>query len=87
MVKSVHAKVIQSNATLGQSDRLEVNLDHVRMAAFNGGVRTKVCYLHVMSSTKKSFVTGKAAINCALILAMARVNVDPMYQSYRDGNV
>jgi len=41
-----------------------------------------------MSAIKMSIVTDKAAVNClanALIIAMARVNGHPMYQSHRDG--
>jgi len=34
-------KVIQSNATFGMSDRLEVHLDHVRTPAGNGAVKNK----------------------------------------------
>jgi len=88
MVWAVLGKVIQSNARFGLSDRLEVHLDHMRMSAGNGGVRAKGRSLNVMSAIKKSIVTVKAAINClayALIIAMARVNGDPKYQSYRDG--
>jgi len=41
-----------------------------------------------MSPIKKSFVRVKAAVTCfayAPIIAMARVNGDPKYQSYRHG--
>jgi len=88
VVWAVLGKVIQSNARFGLIDRLEVHLYHVIMPAGNGGVRTERRSLDVMSAIKKSIVTVKAALNCfayALIIAMARVNGDPMYQSYRDG--
>jgi hypothetical protein len=42
-----------------------------------------------MSAIKKSIVVVKAAFLClthALIIAMAGVNGDPMYKSYRNGN-
>lgn len=41
-----------------------------------------------MIAIKKSFVRMKAAVNCfayAPIIAMARVNGGPKYQSYRHG--
>ena len=54
----------------------------------NGGVKTKGRSLDVISAIKKSIVTVKSAINClayALIIAMARLNGGPNYQSYRHG--
>jgi len=41
VVWAVLGKAIQSNARFGLRDYLEVHLDHVRMPAGNGGVRTK----------------------------------------------
>jgi hypothetical protein len=44
--------------------------------------------LNVLSAIKKSIVVVKAAFLClahALIIAMARVNNDPKYKSYRNG--
>jgi len=71
-------------------DRLEVHLEHVRLPAGNGKAaeKTKGRSLDVMSAIKKSIVSVKAAINClahALIIAIARVNCDPKYKSYRNG--
>jgi len=91
VVWAVLEKVIQSNPRIGLSDRLEVHLDHVRMRTGNGkrAEETKGRSLDVMSAIKKSIVTVKAALNClayALIIAMARVNGDPKYQSYRHGS-
>ena len=57
VVWGVLGKVIQSNARFGLVDRLEVHLDHVRMPAGNGGVKTKGRSLDVMSAIKKSIVT------------------------------
>ena len=88
VVWAVLGKVIQSNARFGLSDLLEVHLDLVRMPAANSGVRTKGRLLNVMRAIKNSIVTVKSALNClayALIIAMASVNGDPKYQSYRDG--
>jgi hypothetical protein len=45
--------------------------------------------LNVMSDIKRSIVVVKATFLCmdqALIIARARVNGDPMYKSYRNGN-
>jgi hypothetical protein len=88
VVWSVFGKVIQSNARFALTDRLEVHLDHVRTPAGNRVAKTKGRSLDVLSSIKKSIVTLKAAVLClanALIIAIARVNNDPKYASYRDG--
>ena len=79
--------VVQSNARFGLSDRLEVHLDHARMPACNGREKTKGRSLNVMSAIKK-IILVKAKFLClahALIIAMARVNGDPKYKSYRNG--
>jgi len=39
----------------------------------------------VLSAITKSIVTVKVCLAHALIIAMARVNGDPKYASYRDG--
>ena len=81
-------KVVQSNARIGLADRLEVHLDHVRILAGNGGVKTKGRSLDVMSTIKKSIVAVEATINWlayGLIIAMARVNGGMNYQTYRHG--
>ena len=88
VVWGVLGKVTQSNARFGLADRLEVHLDHVRMPAGNGREKSKGRSLDVMSAIKRSIVVVKAAVNClayALIIAMARLNGDPKYQSYRHG--
>ena len=86
----VLGKVVESNARFGLSDRLEIHLDHIRMPAGNGKTaeKTKVRFLDVMSTIKKSIVKVKAEFLCmahALIIAISRVNGDPKYKSYRDG--
>jgi len=50
--------------------------------------KTKGRAIDVMSVIKKSILVVKAAALClahAFIIAMARVNGDPKYKSYRDG--
>ena len=88
MVWSVLGKVIQTNASFAPTDRLEVHLDHVRMPAGNAkkAEKTKGRSLDVLSAIKRSIVV-KAAILCLAhaIIAMARVNKDPKYKSYRNG--
>jgi hypothetical protein len=54
----------------------------------NGGVKTKGRSLDVLSAIKRSIVVVKAAFLClahALVIAIARVNSDPKYASYRNG--
>ena len=89
-VWGVQGKVVQCNARFGLSERLEVNLDHVRTPAGNGKTaeKTKGKSLNVMSATKSSIVKGKVVFLClshALIIAMSRVNGDPKYKSNRNG--
>ena len=83
-------KGIQSNDRFGLSDRLEVHLDHVRMPVGNGKLaeKTKGRSLDVLSAIKRSIVVVKAAflyLAHSLVMAMANVNSDPKYKSYRDG--
>ena len=90
VLQGLLGKVIQNNARFGLADRVEVHLDHVGMPAANGerAGKTKRRLLDVMSAIKKSIVSVKAAINClayALTIAIARLNCDPKYQSYRHG--
>jgi hypothetical protein len=75
-------------ARLALTDRLEVHLDHVRVPAANGREKTKGRSISVLSAIKRSIVVVKTAFLCsahALLIAMARVNNDPKYVSYRDG--
>jgi len=57
------------------------------MPAGNGREKTKGRSLDVMSAIKKSIVVKVAFMYLAhaLIIAMSRVNGDPMYISYRKG--
>jgi len=43
------------------TDRLEIHLDHIKMPASNGGVKTMGQSLDVLSAIKKSTVVVKAA--------------------------
>ena len=84
-----HSKVFQSNDRFGQIDRLAVHLDHVRMSAGKGREKMKRRSLDLLSATKRSIVVVKAALLClahVLIIAMARVNDDPKYKSYKNGS-
>jgi hypothetical protein len=88
VVWSVLGKIIQNNARFALTDRLEVHLDHVRMPAGNGGAKTKGLSIDVLNALKKCIVVVKAAVLClthAIIIAIARVNNDPKYASYRHG--
>jgi hypothetical protein len=90
VVGDVLGKVIQSNATFCFSDRLEEHLDHVRMPVGNGRMaeKTKGRSLDVLSAIMRSIVAVKAAFLClahALVIAIANVNSDPKYKSYRNG--
>jgi len=88
VVWSVLGKVIHRKARFALTDRLEVHLDHVRMPAGNGGVKTKGRSISVLSAIKKSIVTVKTAFLClahALIIAMAKVNGDSKFKSYSNG--
>jgi hypothetical protein len=70
------------------TDRIEVHLDHVRVPAGNGRMAemTKGRSFNVLIAIKKSIVTVKATLCLAhaLIIAIAKVNNDPKYASYRD---
>jgi hypothetical protein len=85
VVWDVLGKVVQSNARFGLTDRLEVHLDHIRMPVGNGKAeKTKGRSLNVLSAIKRSIIVVKTTFLClanALIIAMARVNGDPVASS------
>ena len=90
LIWAVLSKIIQSNARFGLIGRLEVHLDHVRIPVGNGKSteKTKGRSLDVLSGIKRSIVAMKAAFLClahALIIAIAQVNGDPNYATYRRG--
>jgi len=87
---SVWGKGIQSNASFALTDRLEVNLDHVKMPAGNGKMaeKTKFRPLNVLSDMKNYCREGSLLCSDhALIITMAQANGDPKYKSYRNGYV
>lgn len=90
VVWDVLGEVIQSKGNFGPTDRPEIHIDHVRMPAGNGRMaeKTNGRSLDILSAIKKSIVVVRAVFLClghALIIAMARVNGGPKYQSYKNG--
>jgi len=90
VIWSIFEKVAQSNARFIAMDRLVVVIHSVRMPVGFGRIalRTKGRQLANMAHLKRSIIDVKAD-NClaqALIIAIARMNKDPNYQSYRKGN-
>ena len=89
VVWGVLAKVIQRYFVFGPSDRLVVLVEHVRIPPGNGRAKTMGRSLDVMSAIKQSIFTVKAAVKSLgyelIIIAMSRVNGDPMYKSCRNG--
>jgi len=86
VVWGVLGKVIQSNGRFCFTDRLEFHLDDVWLPPGNGRVKRKGRSLDVMSVIKRNIIAVMAAfiyLAYALIIAMARVNGDPKYASYR----
>jgi hypothetical protein len=83
-------KVAQSNSRFNALDPLSVNLHYVKMPVGFGKValKTKGRLLQQLAHLKSSIVTVNAETNClahALIIAIARVDNDPNYSSYRRG--
>jgi hypothetical protein len=89
VIWNVLGRVAQSNARFGAMDRLIVVVHPVKMPVrFGGGTKTKGRQLSVMTHLKKSIIEVKAEQNClahALVTAIAKLNIDPDYQSYRKG--
>jgi hypothetical protein len=53
-----------------------------------GGIKPKVRPVEVMAHLKRSIIEVKAETNClayALIIAIARIKIDPDYVAYRKG--
>jgi hypothetical protein len=56
---------------------------------FGSGIKNKGRQLSVMAHFKRSIIEVQAEKNClvnALVIAIAKVNDDPNYKSYRQGN-
>ena len=83
VVWGVLCQVVRSNARFGLTD----HLGHVRIPAANGREKKKGRTLDVMSAIKKNNVVKAAFLSLtnALFIAMARVNGDAKYVSYRNG--
>jgi len=86
VVWDLFGKVTQSNSRFCLSDHLEVLLDHVSMPADNGSEKKKGRSLRVPSAIKKNIFVNAAFFYLiyAIVIAMARVNGEPKYTSYRD---
>jgi len=87
---SVFSKVAQSNARYNAMDRLIVVIHSVKLPVGFGktAVKSKGRPISVMAHVKHSIINVKAETNClahALIIAIARLTMDPNYNSYRDG--
>jgi hypothetical protein len=83
-------EVAQSNSRFNALDPLSINLHYVKTPAGFGKValKTKGRLLEQMAHLKSSIVPVNAETNClahALIIAIARVDNDPNYNSYRRG--
>ena len=80
-------EVVQSNARFNALDRLVVVVHWVAMPVGFGGVKTKGKQLAALAHLKTSIIEVKTE-NClahALIIAIARLEKDPNYDSYRRG--
>jgi hypothetical protein len=88
VIWSVFEKVAQSNARFNALDKLRVVVHSVKTPVGYGHVKTKDRQLEAMAHQKRSIIEVKAEQNClahALIIAIARLNNDPNYNSYRHG--
>ena len=88
VIWKVLEKVAQSNARFEAFDKLVFHVDIVHMPSGNGGVKEKGRSVENLSYLKKSIVTVKSRRNClahALIIAIARLENDINYTSYRKG--
>ena len=83
-------EVAQSNATFNALDTLVMTVHSLRMPIGHGGdgIATKGRPLDIMVYLKRSIVQVKAENNCLahdLVVAKAKVDGDPNYNSYRRG--
>jgi hypothetical protein len=89
VIWNVLGRVAQSNSRFGATDKLVIVVHSVKMPVGFGGIKTKGRQLSVLAHLKRSIIEVKAEQNClahALIIAIARLNDDPNYKSYRQGN-
>ena len=83
VVGSVFEKISQSNSRFNAMDPVVITLHSVIIPVGSGrGIKTMGRQLSVMAHIKKSIVEVKTDSNC---LAIARVENDSNYKSYRDG--
>jgi len=90
VIWSVFENVAQSNARFNALDTLVMTVHSVKMPIGHGGngIATKGRPLEIMIRLKRSIVQVKAESNClahALVIAKAKVDGDPNYESYRHG--
>jgi len=90
VIWSVFEKVAQSNARFNALDTLVMTVHSVKMPIGHGGngIATKGRPLEIMVRLKGSIVQVKAESNFlahALVIAKAKVDGDPNYESYRHG--
>jgi hypothetical protein len=90
VIWSVFKKVAQSNSRFDASDALIVTVHSVKMPAGYGkhAMKSMGRPLSMMTHLKRSIVEGKAEENClahALIIAIAKLENDANYKSYRRG--
>jgi hypothetical protein len=88
VIWSVLEKVSQSNTRFNTLDKLVVTVHSVKMPVGFGRVKAKGRPISAMDHLKRIIVEGKAEEYClahALVIAIARVNNNPKYNSYRRG--
>jgi hypothetical protein len=88
VIWSVLERVIQSNERFNALDKLVIVVHSVKMPAGFGRLKTKGRPMSELAVTKESIVRVRAEENClahALIIAIAKLNNDPEYKSFRKG--
>jgi len=90
VIWSVFEKVAQSNARSYALDKLVMTVHSVKklIGHGGGGIATKGRPFERMVNLKRSIVQVKAKNNClahAVVIAKAKVDGDPNYNSYRHG--
>ena len=84
------SKVAQSNARYNAMDRLNVVVQSVKMPVCFGrkSIKSKGRPLHEVVHEKRSIIDVISKTNClahALLIAIARLENEPVYKSYRRG--
>jgi hypothetical protein len=88
VIWSVFEKVDKSNARFNALEKLVIVVHSVKMPVGHRRVNTKGRQLAELARLKSSIIEVKAEQKCLghdLIVAIARVNNDPNYKSYRQG--